>query len=147
MRAGQLSASVACVATLFCCVWPGEVSLARVVPCSDAVLCDRSGRRSAAQAEADRLAGREAALQADARQQADRQVELEKQTASLQLELRALSAKYEQESRALRELRQRRSANHQEATVELVKCESPSRQTGTEGRGENWSRRIGTGWH
>ena len=51
-------------------------------------------------------------------------MELEKQTASLQLELRALSAKYEQESRALRELRQRRTANQQEANVELVKCKS-----------------------
>ena len=82
------------------------------------------GRRAAAQAEADRLAEREASLQAEARLQTDRHVELEKLTASLQLELRALSAKYEQESRSLRELRQRRTANQQEANVELVKCES-----------------------
>ncbi|XP_043227647.1 rho-associated protein kinase 1-like isoform X1 [Amphibalanus amphitrite] len=84
---------------------------------------DLERRRAAAQAEADRLAEREAALQADARLQADRHVELEKQTASLQLELRALSAKYEQESRSLRELRQRRTANQQEANVELVKSQ------------------------
>ncbi|XP_037073648.1 rho-associated protein kinase 1-like isoform X2 [Pollicipes pollicipes] len=90
---------------------------------------DLERRRATAQAEADRLQGREATLQADASHQADRLVELEKQTASLQLELRAVSSKYEQEARALRELRQRRTANQQEANVELVKTQLNEERT------------------
>jgi len=78
-------------------------------------------RRQALITELDRTKERQANNLAENKRLSERIVEMEKRAASLELELNAMTSKYEREKRAHQETEQSRSGNQEEASAEVVK--------------------------
>nr|CAH0106470.1 unnamed protein product [Daphnia galeata] len=79
-------------------------------------------RRQALIVELDRTKERQASNLAENKRLSERIVEMEKRSASLELELNAMTSKYEREKRAHQETEQSRSGNQEEASAEVVKA-------------------------
>ncbi len=79
-------------------------------------------RRQALIAELERTKERQASNLAENKRLSERIVEMEKRSASLELELNAMTSKYEREKRAHQETEQSRSGNQEEASAEVVKA-------------------------
>ena len=83
---------------------------------------EMENRRQVLVNELERTKERQVTNMAENKRLSDRIVEMEKKSASLELELKAMTSKYQQEVRAHQQTEESRSGNREEASVEVVKA-------------------------
>ena len=83
---------------------------------------EMENRRQVLINELERTKERQVTNMAENKRLCDKIVEMEKKSASLELELKAMTSKYQQEVRAHQQTEESRSGNREEASVEVVKA-------------------------